>query len=199
MLAACGREQSARRHGVPTPPVVTSPSGTNTEGAQVPEMSAEAPVPSAPAIASSATSSSPTAPGTQTSSASPLDAAVPCGRETTLGDSICCGREGELINVSCVDLSDGGTIYGRFGRCHEQGEIYDARFAGGVCCEPLVGITMYVPSAEADGSGGLPVGCWVGGEGVFMCSACGDGVCQEVENWCNCATDCDKPGDAGVP
>ncbi len=56
-------------------------------------------------------------------------------------------------------------------------------------------------------SGGLEVTdgtCYSGvgfnvSEAAFICSACGNGVCDEVENWCNCPADCSKPADAGVP
>jgi hypothetical protein len=120
----------------------------------------------------------------------------PCEQTTSLGDHICCGRPDELPNISCVDLSDGGTIYGGYQSCRAQGQIYDMRFVGGICCEPLSRLQLLKPQAGASYDG-LPPGCGIESLAAAVCSACGDGLCQDVENWCNCPTDCPTHKDAG--
>ena len=122
----------------------------------------------------------------------------PCAKTTSLGDPICCGQDGEIPNVSCIDLSGGGTIYGSYGQCIGQGEIYDARFAGGVCCEGLAMLHIAVPSeGETSPPNGVPAGCRLESLSGVLCSACGNESCDDGENWCNCPDDCARP-DAGT-
>ncbi len=122
--------------------------------------------------------------------------AAPCLRETSLGDPICCGRSNELPGTSCIDLTDGGTIYGDHGRCLELGEGFDRRVVGGACCDPLVTIQDTFPSKDGTTAGNLPEGCTIGGLSRAICSACGDGVCDNIENRCNCPDDCQPQTDA---
>lgn len=122
-------------------------------------------------------------------------ATAPCGQTTELGDPVCCGERGEIPGVSCIDLAGGGTIYGNYGRCREEGEGYDGRYVGGACCEPLVAI----PPSEPELMTGSD--CSVGSLSGFVCAACGDGTCDGMaENACNCPADCppvDESVDAG--
>lgn len=116
------------------------------------------------------------------------EATVDCDATTELGDPICCGRSDELPGLSCVDLTGDGTIYGQYGRCLEQGERFDARFIGGACCDGLT------PIENEDEYEGEPInykpGCYPISESGRLCSACGNGECEPVENSCNCAEDC---------
>lgn len=124
---------------------------------------------------------------------------APCGRLTELNDPICCGRDDEIPGISCIDLSDGGTIYGGFGRCLVEGEVLDLRVVGGTCCE---GLRTVEQLREFDGAvEGFAPGCYPEAEGAVYCSACGDGLCGKVENRCNCARDCvnDAGSDAAIP
>lgn len=117
----------------------------------------------------------------------------PCMNRTSLGDRICCGRTGEVRNVSCIDLSDGGTIYGSLGRCVGQGDSYDRRFVGGVCCDGLVSLQTLIPSdGKMPPQQGVPAGCVLESLSRVVCSTCGNDVCDEGENGCNCAADCGR-------
>jgi hypothetical protein len=106
-----------------------------------------------------------------------------CGQVTRLGDPICCGRPDELPNLSCIDLSDGGTEFGDFEHCLSQGQGFDARQVGAACCD---GLSIIEPTFKVDGK----VDC----NAVFgshrLCSACGNGNCEDVETVCNCPGDC---------
>lgn len=57
---------------------------------------------------------------------------------------------------------------------------------GGACCEGLSRIA-YVVMAE---SGACEA---AGTQSTFVCTACGDGACGELENACNCPDDCARP------
>jgi hypothetical protein len=110
-----------------------------------------------------------------------------CGDKTEYGDLICCGKADELPGLSCIDLTDGGTVFGTFGRCLVQGERFDARQVGSVCCDGLRRLDSDQPVEVADGGESrcepelLP---------LKYCSACGNEVCDTVENRCNCPQDC---------
>jgi hypothetical protein len=123
---------------------------------------------------------------TQQSAAGPQE---DCSRKTKFGDPLCCGRSDELPSISCIDLSDGGTIYGSFKHCGGQGEIHDARFVGAVCCEGLVEVALMTKTDDAN-EPGPPPGCRLDSLSARICSACGNGICDVVENSCNCAKDC---------
>jgi len=106
-----------------------------------------------------------------------------CGRTTKYGDRVCCGAPGEIPNVSCIDLTDGGTVFGAFQHCLGQSEVFDARQVGAVCCTGLMKIDL---SSGVDGS----IECGGPLSAARYCPACGDQKCDEVENRCNCPADC---------
>ena len=151
---------------------------------------------------SSPKSSDPTGSDAQNKSPSGVDAAAhagggadvefgPCGRKTKHGDRICCGSPSEKIGVSCVDLRNGGSEFGEFGRCLKQGEGFDARIAGAVCCDPLIEIDAVIERTGAMVPD-FPPGCDPQTENRKYCSACGNGSCDESENACNCPADCQR-------
>jgi hypothetical protein len=84
---------------------------------------------------------------------------------------------------------------GFYKRCIEDGAIFDAKFASDPCCEGLKRIELFVESdsPEALGEpGGLPAGCDIGPypDSAKLCASCGNGMCAEHENRCNCPEDC---------
>jgi len=67
-------------------------------------------------------------------------------------------------------------------RCVPEGETNPEVPGAPPCCEGLVAIAV----ADFDPETGM---CH-GRRGVFLCSACGDNVCDDWENPCNCPRDC---------
>jgi len=85
--------------------------------------------------------------------------------------------------------------------CVEKYEQFDGiNFSDAVCCEGLIEIKPdYVPSScvpfevETKGRDGLGEDCYFGAiHPLGLCMPCGDGVCEPLENRCNCPADCDK-------
>jgi hypothetical protein len=64
--------------------------------------------------------------------------------------------------------------------CVEEGEKGNG-FSSDVCCEGLTKIANSWPIGDT---------CLAATDGSFVCSYCGDGVCGEGENKCNCGIDC---------
>jgi len=54
------------------------------------------------------------------------------------------------------------------------------------CCPGLVSIPCDKPAADDDTPFGQCMPC----DGAFFCTYCGDGVCKDPENMCNCPEDC---------
>jgi hypothetical protein len=75
--------------------------------------------------------------------------------------------------------------------CIGAGQTYDARF-GIKCCAGLQSLELIIPVDSQDGSARPSGDCDVGPypESAKLCSSCGDGVCSELENRCNCTEDC---------
>ncbi len=88
----------------------------------------------------------------------------------------------------------GGTL----GKCTGLGEFLEAKDICSLCCPGLV----RVPSLAPAEGGPIRIGnvdCEVTSyPSVFGCTACGDGVCSDGENACNCPGDCGNPIDAGT-
>jgi len=69
------------------------------------------------------------------------------------------------------------------GACTGAGETLEAKDICSVCCAGLTRI-----SRDAPGDGGACEPAPI--PSLFLCSACGDGVCGDGENRCNCPGDC---------
>jgi hypothetical protein len=123
----------------------------------------------------------------------------PCGTYTDAGVRICCGASTEIPGFSCVDLTQDGGEYGIYGRCIGKGETFEAKIAGAQCCEGLVRAELDVETDEVFED--YPPGCGPGSAppSVKICLECGNQVCEEGENACNCAEDCPRgAADAGA-
>lgn len=122
------------------------------------------------------------------------------------GPYLCCG-EGQ--GRSCCPpemLPDPGagrtaTCFkygGTLGKCTGLGERLEAKDICSLCCPGL----NRVPSLAPAEGGPIRIGnvdCKITGyASVFGCTACGDGVCGDGENACNCPGDCGNPLDAGT-
>jgi hypothetical protein len=112
---------------------------------------------------------------------------------TEYGDRVCCGRDSEIPEVSCVDLSKDGGVFGMYGGCRPEGAVYDRKFAGGVCCSGLVSARVLVEASPDISHPGLPPGCEIGAPGgIAVCVACPDERCGLGETPCNCPEDCPR-------
>lgn len=102
-----------------------------------------------------------------------------------------CCAEGEDTAACCADY-DVGMCYehgGLYGACREAGEEFEAKVICSFCCE---GTEQREPAVETtEVFEGYPAGCGPAGtESVFVCVACGDGVCGPGEGKCVCPEDC---------
>lgn len=105
----------------------------------------------------------------------------------------CCG---EGLGESCCDGIPKGTCFAFGGvgeRCAEEGEEVDAKDICAVCCDKLSRVpatrrgTSVAPALD-----GLVEGCDPSPiPSLFVCLACGDGLCGVGETLCNCPEDCD--------
>ena len=122
-----------------------------------------------------------------------------CGTYTDAGARICCGASTEIPGYSCVDLTQDGGEYGIYGRCIGKGEEFEAKIAGGQCCEGLVRAEVSAETDSGEVFEGFPPGCGpTAPPSVKICLDCGNQVCEEGENVCNCAEDCPQgAADAG--
>jgi hypothetical protein len=113
-----------------------------------------------------------------------------CDEHTEAGYRVCCGRETEIPDVSCVDLSKPNGEFGMYGGCLEDGQTFDAKFVGAVCCEGLVRTELFIEMSGAP-FGPPPGGCaFAAAPSTKVCLPCGNGVCDAKENRCNCPQDC---------
>ena len=79
--------------------------------------------------------------------------------------------------------------------CVAEGSRFSARDPALRCCRGLTRVEAYSLADEGSGStfGELPPDCEAAGPpDIKMCTRCGDGVCGEGENHCNCETDCPR-------
>lgn len=87
---------------------------------------------------------------------------------------------------------------GVLNKCTGLGEFLEAKDICSLCCPGLSRVESLAP---ADG-GGIRIGnvecAPTNYSSVFGCTPCGDGVCDEGENACNCPGDCGNPLDAGT-
>jgi hypothetical protein len=130
-------------------------------------------------------------------SCSSAGAAHPCGRYIDAGGQpalACCGAPSEIPGVTCVDLSQDGGQYGFYGHCIAGGDEFEGKIAGARCCPGLVNRH---PEIESDAGFQIPwsPGCaWAATPSIFMCLACGNGICERPnENHCDCPEDCPLP------
>jgi hypothetical protein len=115
----------------------------------------------------------------------PLDASVRCDEYSDAGYRWCCGRPSEYPGFSCLDRSQDGGEFGVYGKCRVAGQDFDGKVAGAQCCEGTVRVGYLVPD-PAD-----PSGCRsTRPPSLILCMPCGDGICDDGENVCNCSEDC---------
>jgi len=69
------------------------------------------------------------------------------------------------------------------GACTGAGGTLEAKDVCAICCAGLTRISL-----DAPGDGGACES--TAPPSLFLCAACGDGVCSEGENRCNCPGDC---------
>lgn len=112
------------------------------------------------------------------------------------GVYFCCGK-GEVLETCCEGKEVGMCFQygGVFGECIGQGELIEGKDICSMCCPGLSAISAAAPSPTGDSRGGydLPDGCsHTTPPSLGMCSACGNGICDKNENFCNCPNDCKK-------
>ena len=100
----------------------------------------------------------------------------PCYVCVACGDGVCGEGENECNCAEDCSLVDP--------ECATEGEGFEGFETEGVCCDGLVAIQA---SEVVDGE------CRAPRCPCYVCAACGDGVCGEGENECNCAEDCERP------
>ena len=98
----------------------------------------------------------------------------------------CIGCPGERPGGNCVLPQPDGGLYGR---CREEGEIISAKVLGAYCCNhgDGGGIGWIIPSRIGNDAGTCTQ---TAPDDILICSVCGDGICAQWENRCNCARDC---------
>lgn len=98
------------------------------------------------------------------------------------------GKESPAVDSAAGDEQEEATR-----ACVEEGDWYFVRYID-TCCEGLAGVSAEDIPRDDYTQDDYPPGC--GPEAgtppdVFLCVACGDGVCGVAEHFCNCATDCE--------
>lgn len=98
----------------------------------------------------------------------------------------CMGCPGERPGGNCVLPQRDGGLYGR---CREEGEIISGKIVGAYCCNHRDGggIGFIITSQIVNDAGTCTQ---TAPDDILICSVCGDGICTEWENRCNCARDC---------
>ena len=116
-----------------------------------------------------------------TNEGSPTDAAVD-GRYSQ-GTYSCCAKGEERTCCPPDSLPDPSigrtatcfTYGGARGDCTGEGESLEAKDICSICCPGLTRLEICDTQAPPS---------------LFVCGACGNGVCGPGENVCNCAADC---------
>jgi hypothetical protein len=125
--------------------------------------------------------------GTDAGGAAPVpgDAAYVEGEPYLQGVYRCCAKgEGRAC---CGEMTGKCFEYGgAIGECSAEGETVEAKEICTHCC---AGLTRAEISAPAATTGECES---VGPPSLFVCVHCGDGVCSEDENVCNCDEDCSR-------
>lgn len=117
------------------------------------------------------------------------------------GVYFCCGR-GEVVET-CCEGKDVGTCFqygGVSGECIGQGELIEGKDICSMCCPGLKAISTATPNPSNRAHDGyqLPDGCTeIAPPSLGMCSACGNGICDKDESFCNCPDDCKKGDSTG--
>jgi hypothetical protein len=107
---------------------------------------------------------------------------TPCEHPNHPGIKACCGRPSERQGIDCVPWS----LLDQ--PCSTAGQFSDVkRYV--VCCSGLSGISTSQPLVEPAVDGGTcstPFAL----DPTRVCARCGDGICGQGENRCNCPQDC---------
>jgi hypothetical protein len=85
--------------------------------------------------------------------------------------------------------------------CVAAHEEYFAKELNVGCCDGLQGISREDGVSETYTGDDYPEGCGPSGAppDLMVCLPCGDGRCEEEENFCNCAADCDAISGRAAP
>lgn len=105
------------------------------------------------------------------------------GDRTTVGVYSCCAK-GE--STACCANAKQGTCFeygGLYHDCRAQGEDVEAKVICAHCC---AGLERVAPQARNDAGACEETAP----PSLFVCVACGDGVCGPGENGCVCPADC---------
>jgi len=91
----------------------------------------------------------------------------------------CCTEAAPYTCFAYGDSVDGDGL----DRCRELGEQVGGKaICPADCCDGLARVPNLVPGPDGcEGSGHM---------GISVCLLCGDGVCDDLENACNCPEDC---------
>jgi len=103
----------------------------------------------------------------------------------TYSDGMCIFDDGNSCIAFNFYAEMCGEEYVKILQCKIPGELDTP---GTFCCSEFDRLTPY--EIDADGN------CnYMGAEVYYTCSDCGNGTCEEWENFCNCRADCRLPGD----
>jgi hypothetical protein len=93
----------------------------------------------------------------------------------------CMGLPDDKPGLNCYPPQPDGGIYGR---CRQYGEDIEGKVVGAYCCEGLTKISQtFLTDAGCMPAENVPIS-------VLICAPCGDGLCDPLENACNCPRDC---------
>lgn len=101
--------------------------------------------------------------------------------EPALRGRICTGAAGEIQGSNCIPA---GLARKAHDACHSEGQDIDGKDigAGARCCPGLTAISSSQPDNGKCVNFAPP--------SILICTHCGDGVCGQGENPCNCPSDC---------
>jgi hypothetical protein len=128
--------------------------------------------------------------GSADASSSSSDASDPCTHPAVPGLRVCCGQPGELAGSNCVPRQ---VIDDNLAHCVTEGQTFDAKMSslGLFCCSGLTRSEAYFTTdAATSPDPTLPAGCGSPPPSIKICTRCGNGVCGDGENRCNCPADC---------
>jgi hypothetical protein len=136
----------------------------------------------------------PDAQGTDAASPGPdaAEFAEAAANYTMAGVYRCCLPD---AGTSCCAGVKQGLCYA-YVPCTGVGQKYEGKATCAGCCEGLVRTdSLVVGDATPPDVDRLDPACDFGPDpaSLLTCIRCGDGICGEAENFCNCPADCSKP------
>ena len=137
---------------------------------------------------------------------------IQCGSESTDQDTETAHPDGSFEDgvyhccapgegTACCDGYEQGMCFkfgGIYEQCIEAGETVSGKVICALCCDGLAEVSDLIVSEDPVAAD--PDGCaWNAPVDLLLCLPCGNGICDDKENRCNCPSDCgDTDTDAGA-